>query len=120
MKYAAIAGLIVSTAGLWAGADNANAGEFRLDARSMDTVTAAGTVNFNTTVVKNVNLNKTVTLTVNKNVNSTATITGTLATAEASADAVGWLNNLAETDTFAQVQVGGAFAFSESLAAGND
>lgn len=120
MKYAAIAGVIVSTAGYWSGVGTAVADEFRLDAKSMASVTAAGNVNFNTNVFKNVNLNKQVTLNVNKNVNANANVQGNLATAEASADSVGFFNNLAETDTFAQVQPGGAFSFSESLAAGND
>lgn len=98
----------------------ATADQFTLSERQLDKVTAAGEVNFNTQVVKTVNLNKTVNLTVNKNVTATATVTGNLATAEASADSAGFLNNLAETDTFAQVQFGaGAFSFSESLAAGN-
>jgi hypothetical protein len=110
----------VATVASLVGASSGYAGDvFTLSARQLENVTAAGTVNFNTTVFKNVNLTKTVTLNVNKNVTSTATISGTLATAEASADAVGFANNLAETDTFAQVQPFGAFAFSESLAAGN-
>lgn len=120
MKYVALAGLIATTATVWSGVDRAAADEFRLDARSMDSVTAAGNVNFNTNVFKNVNLTKTVNLNVTKNVTATATVTGNLATAEASADSAGFLNNLAETDTFAQVQPEGAFSFSESLAAGND
>jgi hypothetical protein len=120
MKYAAIAGLIVTSASLWSGVSGVAADEFRLDARSMDAVTAAGNVNFNTNVFKNVNINKNVTLTVNKNVTSTVSVTGNLATAEASADSAGFTNNLAETDTFAQVQPGGAFSFSESLAAGTN
>ena len=98
----------------------ASADEFRLDAASMDSVTAGGTVAFETNVVKNVDINKNVELNVNKNVNSAVAITGNLATAEGSADSVGFFNNLAETDTFAQVQPGGAFSFSELLAAGND
>lgn len=77
-----------------------------------------GLVNFETTVTKTVTLDKDVTLDVNKNVNSNVNIDDCLATAEASADAVGTSgNNLAETDTFAQCTDSGAFSFSEALAA---
>jgi hypothetical protein len=108
---ATVASLVCSSA--------ATAGEaFTLTSYQLDKVTAAGTVNFNTQVTKNVTITKNVNLTVNKNVTSTVNVTGNLATAEASADSVGFANNLAETDTFAQVQPGGAFSFSESLAAG--
>jgi hypothetical protein len=48
-----------------------------------------GTVNFDTNVEKTVEIAKTVTLDVNKEVTSFVTIAGNLATAEASADAVG-------------------------------
>ena len=99
----------------------AHAGEpFVLSDASLDSVTAAGNVNFNTNVTKNVDINKNVNLNVNKNVTSNVNLTGVLATAEASADAIGFVNLLAETDTFAQVSTTGAFSFSESLAAGND
>jgi len=118
MKYAAIAGVIVSTASLWSTVPVA-AEEFRLSAGNMDSITAAGNVNFNTNVVKTVAIQKDVNLNVNKNVTSTVNVQGYLATAEASADSVGFANNLAETDTFAQVEPNGAFSFSESLAAGN-
>ena len=64
----------------------ASADEFRLDAASMDSVTAGGTVAFETNVVKNVDINKNVELNVNKNVNSAVAITGNLATAEGSAE----------------------------------
>lgn len=98
----------------------ATADQFTLSERQLEGVTAAGNVNFNTNVTKNVDLNKQVRLQVDKNVNANANVFGNLATAEASADSVGFFNNLAETDTFAQVQPFGAFSFSESLAAGND
>ena len=78
-----------------------------------------GTVNFNTNVTKNVDINKTVDLNVFKTVDVLVTIDGKLATAEGSADALGD-NVVAETDTFAQVEDGGAFSFSESLAASDD
>ena len=82
----------------------------------LDSVTAAGAVNFNTNVIKNVEITKFVNLDVDKDVDAFVDIDGRLATAEASADALG-LDALAETDTFAQVDETGAFAFSESLAA---
>ena len=82
----------------------------------LDGVTAAGVVDFNTNVIKFVDIDKTVDLTVVKNVDADVDIDGRLATAEASADALGF-DALAETDTFAQVDEFGAFAFSESLAA---
>ena len=82
----------------------------------LDNVTAAGAVNFNTNVIKNVEINKLVNLDVDKDVDAFVDIDGRLATAEASADALGF-DALAETDTFAQVDETGAFAFSESLAA---
>jgi len=82
----------------------------------LDGVTAAGFVDFNTNVIKNVEIFKTVTLDVDKDVDAFVDIDGRLATAEASADALGF-DALAETDTFAQVDETGAFAFSESLAA---
>ena len=83
---------------------------------ALDGVTAAGMVEFNTNVIKFVDIDKTVDLTVVKNVDADVDIDGRLATAEASADALGF-DALAETDTFAQVDEFGAFAFSESLAA---
>ncbi|NIA72358.1 hypothetical protein HBA54_27595 [Pelagibius litoralis] len=83
---------------------------------ALDSVTAAGTVNFNTNIVKTVDIFKTVFLDVDKDVDAQVFIDGRLATAEASADALGF-DALAETDTFAQVDETGAFAFSESLAA---
>ena len=86
---------------------------------ALDSVTAAGAVNFDTNIVKNVNINKTVFLEVDKDVDAFVNIDGRLATAEASADALGF-DALAETDTFAQVDSTGAFAFSESLAATDD
>ncbi|MEO1091627.1 MAG: hypothetical protein AAFX81_13410 [Pseudomonadota bacterium] len=79
-----------------------------------------GIVTFDTNVLKTVDIEKMVDLTVNKVVNSSVNLEGSLATAEASADAIEFENNLAETDTFAQVSSLGAFSFSESLAAGND
>ena len=83
---------------------------------ALDSVTAAGMVDFNTNVIKFVDIDKTVDLTVDKDVEAFVDIDGRLATAEASADALGF-DALAETDTFAQVDDTGAFAFSESLAA---
>ena len=90
-----------------------------LNEAMLDRVTAGGTVEFDTNVFKEVNINKVVTLTVFKDVNADVDIEGRLATAEASADALGF-DALAETDTFAQVDETGAFAFSESLAATDD
>ncbi|NIA72359.1 hypothetical protein HBA54_27600 [Pelagibius litoralis] len=87
-----------------------------LSATTLDAVTAGGTVEFDTNVFKTVEINKVVNLTVFKDVDADVDIEGRLATAEASADALGE-NALAETDTFAQVDDSGAFAFSESLAA---
>lgn len=75
-----------------------------------------GQVTFNTDIEKTVDIFKTVTLDVFKTVDADVDIEGRLATAEASADALGE-DALAETDTFAQVDDSGAFAFSESLAA---
>jgi len=86
---------------------------------AMDAVTAAGTIVFITDVDKTVDINKNVTVTVTKDVLTTVDLTGNLATAEASADAIDGTANLAETETFAQVTAGGAFAFSDSLAANN-
>ena len=83
---------------------------------ALDSVTAAGLVEFNTNVFKLVEINKLVNLQVMKDVDADVDIDGRLATAEASADALGE-DALAETDTFAQVDDTGAFAFSESLAA---
>lgn len=82
----------------------------------LDDVTAGGLVEFDTNVFKEVTINKVVQLNVVKTVNADVDIEGRLATAEASADALGF-DALAETDTFAQVDETGAFAFSESLAA---
>jgi len=82
----------------------------------LDQVTAGGTVEFDTNVFKEVTINKVVQLNVLKTVDADVDIEGRLATAEASADALGF-DALAETDTFAQVDETGAFAFSESLAA---
>ena len=93
-------------------------GAFVLGDAQMDAVTAAGTVTFLTDITKTVTINKTVNLDVTKNVTSTVDLEGSLATAEASADAIDFDNVLAETDTFAQVSELGAFSFSEALAAG--
>ena len=80
-----------------------------------------GNVFFVTDVNKNVDINKDVDLDVDKNVFSNVDLQGNLATAEASADAIGATDFfgglLAETDTFAQVTEDGAFSFSEALAA---
>jgi hypothetical protein len=78
-----------------------------------------GNVFFNTDVNKTVDITKNVDLFVTKEVFSFVDLTGNLATAEASADAIGEGAEglLAETDTFAQVTAFGAFSFSESLAA---
>ena len=95
-------------------------GAFVLDDATLASVTAAGGVNFNTNVFKNVDIDKTVDVNVNKNVATNVVLNGSLAEAEASADAVGFDFNIAETETFAQVSDEGAFAFSEALAAGNN
>lgn len=90
-----------------------------LSETALDKVTAGGMVDFDTNVFKEVNITKTVVLNVDKDVDAFVDIDGRLATAEASADALGF-DALAETDTFAQVDETGAFAFSESLAATDD
>ena len=111
--YMAIAAAAICTAG------STFAGDVTvLGAKQLDSVTAAGTVDFDTNVFKTVDIAKNVNLDVNKNVFSSVDLTGNLATAEASADAIDFDNNLAEVDTFAQVDATGAFAFAESLAAG--
>ena len=111
---------LLAGAGLLAMAGAANADEpIVLSETALDKVTAAGTVVFNTNILKNVNIEKFVFLDVDKDVDADVNIDGRLATAEASADALGF-DALAETDTFAQVDVTGAFAFSESLAATDD
>ena len=108
---------LLAGAGLLTMAGVANADEpFVLSETALDKVTAAGTVEFDTNIFKFVDINKDVELTVFKDVDADVDIEGRLATAEASADALGF-NALAETDTFAQVDEFGAYAFSESLAA---
>ena len=111
---------LLAGAGLLAMAGVASADEpIILSEASLDKVTAAGLVEFNTNVVKFVQIDKDVELTVFKTVDADVNVDGRLATAEASADALGF-DALAETDTFAQVDEFGAFAFSESLAATDD
>lgn len=111
---------LLAGAGLLAMAGAANADEpIVLSETALDKVTAAGAVVFNTNILKNVNIEKFVFLDVEKDVDADVNIDGRLATAEASADALGF-DALAETDTFAQVDSSGAFAFSESLAATDD
>ena len=111
---------LLAGAGLLAMAGAANAdGPIVLSETALDKVTAAGTVEFDTIILKNVNIEKFVFLDVEKDVDADVNIDGRLATAEASADALGF-DALAETDTFAQVDEFGAFAFSESLAATDD
>ena len=111
---------LLAGAGLLAMAGVANADEpVILSEASLDKVTAAGLVEFNTNVIKFVQIDKDVELTVFKVVDADIDVDGRLATAEASADALGF-DALAETDTFAQVDETGAFAFSESLAATDD
>jgi hypothetical protein len=95
-------------------------GPFVLDDAAMDQVTAAGNVNFNTNITKNVDILKNVNYNINKNVATNVDLDGSLASAEASADSTGWFYNIAETETFAQVTTEGAFSFSDALAAGND
>ena len=90
-----------------------------MDDASMDKVSAAGVVDFLTTINKTVDITKTITYDVTKNVATNVNLDGSLASAEASADSTGWDYNLAETESFAQVYDGGAQAFSNSLAAGN-
>ena len=108
---------LLAGAGLLAVAGVANADEpIILGETALDKVTAAGFVEFNTNIFKLVDIDKTVDLTVFKEVDAFVNIDGRLATAEASADALGF-DALAETDTFAQVDELGAYAFSESLAA---
>ena len=92
---------------------------FLLDDAAMDKVTAAGFVEFNTNVTKTVTINKDVFVDVVKNVATNVDLDGSLASAEASADATGFDFNIAETETFAQVTDSGAFSFSDALAAGN-
>lgn len=92
---------------------------FVLDDATMANVTAAGNVEFDTNVVKTVDITKTVNVDVVKNVATNVVLDGSLASAEASADAVGFDFNIAETETFAQVTTEGAFSFSDALAAGN-
>jgi hypothetical protein len=111
------ASALVASGLAFAGAAQADQ-PFVLGAAELDTVTAAGTVEFTTTIVKDVNITKNVDLIVNKTVTSTVSLVGSLATAEASADAIDFDNVLAETDVFAQVDATGAFSFGEALAAG--
>jgi hypothetical protein len=92
---------------------------FVMDNASMSKVSAAGLVDFDTIITKNVDINKTVTYQIEKNVATNVDLDGSLASAEASADSVGWDYNIAETETFAQVTDSGAFSFSDALAAGN-
>jgi hypothetical protein len=92
---------------------------FLLSDASMDKVTAAGEVFFNTQVTKVVDIDKTVNVDVLKNVETNVDLDGSLASAEASADSTGFDYNIAETETFAQVTTEGAFSFSDALAAGN-
>ncbi len=111
---------LLAGVGLLAMAGAANADEpIVLSETALDKVTAAGMVEFDTIILKNVNIEKFVFLDVDKDVDANVNIDGRLATAEASADALGF-DALAETDTFAQVDEFGAFAFSESLAATDD
>ena len=111
---------VLAGAGLLALASVASADEpIVLSETDLDRVTAAGTVEFNTNVMKFIELNKDVELTVLKTVFADVDIEGRLATAEASADALG-IDTLAETDTFAQVDETGSFAYSQSLAATDD
>jgi hypothetical protein len=83
----------------------------------LDGVTAAGFVFFETFINKDVLINTVVNVDINKDVNSFVDITGNLATAEASADAIGF-DTLSETESFAQV-ISGEFSqsFSSSVAA---
>jgi hypothetical protein len=94
-------------------------GPIVLDDASMDKVTAAGEVIFNTDIDKTVDITKNVNYNITKNVATNVDLDGSLASAEASADSTGWDYNLAETETFAQVTTEGAFSFSDALAAGN-
>ncbi|MEL6767664.1 MAG: hypothetical protein AAFP17_10825 [Pseudomonadota bacterium] len=91
---------------------------FVLGDAQLDNVTAAGTVVFNTDVDKTVDISKFVTVFVDKQVFTDVSLTGSLATAEASADAIDFTNVLAETEVFTQVDSTGAFSFADSLSAG--
>jgi hypothetical protein len=96
----------------------ASAGEpVVLDDAALENVTAAGLVDFTTLVFKAVDILVDVNVNIDKNVSSFVDITGNLATAEASADAIGF-DTLSETESFAQV-ISGEFSqsFSSSVAA---
>ncbi|MEL7348321.1 MAG: hypothetical protein AAFU80_19715 [Pseudomonadota bacterium] len=95
----------------------AAADPFVLDAASMDRVTAAGFVSFDTQVTKDVDILVDVDVDIFKNVVTTVSLEGNLATAEASADGIDGIANLAETETFAQTSSLGAFSFSQAIAA---
>ncbi|MEO1680379.1 MAG: hypothetical protein AAFU80_19720 [Pseudomonadota bacterium] len=109
-----LAATILSTAFATA----AVAGEpFVLDDAAMDSVTAAGVVDFDTVVTKTVAIDVDVNVDIVKNVATSVSLTGNLATAEASADGIDGIANLAETETFAQTSSLGAFSFSQAVAA---
>lgn len=109
---------IATAAALLLGANTAAAGgPVVLDDAALDAVTAAGGVTFNNNVNSNLFIQKNVNVNVFKNVFSNVNVTGRLATASASADAIGSPNVLAETETFAQVTATEAFSFSDALAA---
>lgn len=110
---------IATTCAIIVATPAAFAGGFLLDDTSMQRVTAAGEVIFNTDIDKTVDIIKVVNYDVVKNVATNVDLDGSLASAEASADAVGFDYNIAETETFAQVTTEGAYSFSDALAAGN-
>lgn len=111
--------VIAAACAIVVAAPAAFAGGFLLDDASMQRVTAAGEVIFNTDIDKTVDINKVVNYDIVKNVATNVDLDGSLASAEASADAVGFDYNIAETETFAQVTTEGAYSFSDALAAGN-
>lgn len=76
----------------------------------------AGGTNFNTNVKKNVDIKKKVDFNIKKDVKSKVDIKGNLATAQASADALG-NNTLTEIDLFTQTTDKSSESFGESLSA---
>ena len=80
-------------------------------------VQGAGNVKFNTDVFKDVDIKVDVKVDIFKDVDSKTDIKGNLATAEASADALGY-DTLSETESFAQVIENElSQSFSSSIAA---
>lgn len=107
---------LITGAALLASVGAAQAESMVLNEEQLDQVSAGGFVYFTTDVYKDVDIKVNEYIDIYKDVDAHVHIKGNLATAQASADAIGY-NTLSETSTFAQAVEGYlSQSYSESIA----